>query len=150
MSLYKKSNIRLKSIKEEVNILNELEEKYNLSSDTLKFIIDNTDNLLNDNKIDFIEFGTYLINIVPKLIELIRDANGIKKVKGKDREKILIDVLCYVLKKYIQNEEDQEYYVNLVQTVSPSIIKLAFQNPKILKHSKECFLTTKNIFKCFN
>jgi hypothetical protein len=150
MSLYKKSNIRLKSIKEEDNILNELEEKYNLSSETLKFIIDNTDNLLNDNKIDFIEFGTYLINIVPKLIELIRDADGIKKVKGKDREKILIDVLSYVLKKYIQNEEDQEYYINLVRTVSPSIIKLAFQNPKILKHSKKCFLTTKNIFKCFN
>jgi len=150
MSIYKNNSIKLKIIKEEINILNELEEKYNLSSDTLKFIIDNTDNILNDNKIDLIEFGSYLINIVPKLIELIRDADGIKKVKGKDREKILIDVLCYVLNNYLKNEEDQEYYTNLVKTITPSIIKLAFQNPKILKHSKQCFLTTKNIFKCFN
>jgi len=66
----------------------------------------------------------FLIKIVPQLIILIRDTKGTNKIDGKVREKILIDVLCYIIVKHINTDTD--YYTNLTRKLSPVIIELDF------------------------
>jgi len=139
-------DINQNKIYDKEKVLNNLDNQYNISKKNLNYILEETDIIFMDENINLIEFGSFLIKIVPQLIILIRDTKGTNKIDGKVREKILIDVLCYIIVKHINTDTD--YYTNLTRKLSPVIIELAFKNPYILKYKNTCFFFNKKLFNC--